>query len=111
MRERFLIRPDRWATVAHWKNYTGKATYFVERVIAAERLAEFSEAFIASVTRRRLTSEQVDTIIQNRARVDAVYREWLKGVSPEDVRRMLALNEVAAIFDAARAIGYRTPHK
>ena len=31
--ERFLQSPDRWATVDHWKNYTGKATYFIEKVI------------------------------------------------------------------------------
>jgi hypothetical protein len=28
--ERFLPHPDRWATVDHWRNYKGKATYFVE---------------------------------------------------------------------------------
>jgi hypothetical protein len=32
--ERFLPKPDRWATVDHWQNYKGKATYFVERVMA-----------------------------------------------------------------------------
>jgi hypothetical protein len=55
--ERFLPTPDRWVTVDHWQNYTGKATYFVEKVMAAEQLVEFKKAFEASVARRRLTQE------------------------------------------------------
>ena len=109
--ERFLPTPDSWATVDHWQNYTGKATYFVERVMAAERLADFKNAFGASVVRRRLTKEQLDAAIRERARVDDLYRDWIKTVSPEDVRRMVAIDEAAAVFDAARARGYRTPHK
>ena len=53
--ERFLPNPARWATVDHWQNYTGKATYFVEKVMAAEQLTEFKKAFAASIVRRRLT--------------------------------------------------------
>lgn len=109
--ERFLPTPDRWATVDHWQNYTGKATYFVEKVMAAEQLAQFKEAFAASVARRRLTQEQVDAVMQERARVDALYRTWIKTVSPEDVKLMVAIDAAAVEYEAARARGYRTPHK
>ncbi len=109
--ERYLPTPDRWATVDHWQNYTGKATYFVEKVMAAEQLVEFKKAFAASIARRRLTWEQVDAAMQERARVDALYRAWIKTVSPEDVRLMVAIDAAASAFESARARGYRTPHK
>jgi hypothetical protein len=109
--QRFLPNPDRWATVDHWQNYTGKATYFVEKVMAAERLVAFKEAFAASIVRRRLTPDQIDSMLAERARVDAMYREWIKTVSPEDVRRMVAVDAAAAAFESLRARGYRTPHK
>ena len=111
--ERFLPNPDRWATVDHWQNYTGKATYFVEKVMAAEQLTEFKKAFAASTVRRRLTHAQVDAATEERARVDAMYRDWIKTISPEDVKRMVAIEAAAAAaaFESARARGYRTPHK
>ena len=109
--ERFLPNPDRWATVAHWQNYTGKATYFAEKIMAAEQLTEFKKAFAASTVRRRLTHAQVDAAIEERARVDAMYRDWIKTISPEDVKRMVAIEAAAAAFESARARGYRTPHK
>lgn len=109
--ERFLPHPDRWATVDHWRNYTGKATYFVEKIMAAERLTEFENAFAASVTRRRLTEPQVKAALKERSRVDAMYRAWIKTLKPEDVELMLLVESVAAEFESARARGYRTPHK
>ena len=109
--KRFLPIPDRWATVDHWQNYTGKATYFVEKVMAAEQLTEFKKAFAASIVRRRLTHAQVDAATEERARVDAMYRDWIKTISPEDVKRMVAIEAAAAAFESARARGYRTPHK
>lgn len=109
--EGFLPNPDRWATVDHWQNYKGKATYFVERVMAAEQMVAFKQAFAASVARRGLTPQQVDAVMQERARVDALYRAWLRTVGPDDVKRMLAIDAVAAAFESARARGYRTPHK
>ena len=109
--ERFLPRPDRWETVNHWQNYKGKATYFIERVIATEQLVVFRSTFAASVTRRRLAPAQVDAMMQERAKGDALYRAWLKTVTPEDVRRMVVLNEAAAAIESARARGFRTPHK
>jgi len=95
----------------HWQNYTGKATYFVEKVMAAEQLTEFKKAFAASIVRRRLTHAQVDAAMEERARVDAMYRDWIKTISPENVKRMVAIEAAAAAFESARARGYRTPHK
>jgi len=109
--ERFLPNPDRWATVDHWQNYTGKATYFVEKVMAAEQLTEFKQAFAASIVRRRLTHAQIDAATEERARVDVMYRNWIRTISPEDVKRMVAIEAAAAAFDSARARGYRTPHR
>lgn len=109
--ERFLPEPDRWATVDHWQNYTGKATYFVEKVMAAEQLVEFRNAFEASTARRRFSQKQLDAAMQERARVDALYRTWIKTISPEDVKRMVVLDAAAAALESARARGYRTPHK
>jgi hypothetical protein len=109
--ERFLPTPDRWATVDHWKNYTGKATYFVEKVMSAEQLAEFKKAFQVSIARRQLTKREVRAAMRERARVDAQYREWIRTVQPKDVELMILVDEFAAELDAARAMGYRTPHK
>ena len=109
--EKFLVRPDRWASVSHWKNYTGKATYFVERVLQTEQLVDFKSAFKASIVRRKLTVKVIDAIRLERERVDQLYREWLKQVTPDDVKLMLVVDEAAAIFEEARARGYRTPHK
>lgn len=109
--KRFLTNPDRWATVDHWQNYKGKATYFVEKVMAVENMVEFKSAFSVSIVRRRLTQAQVDAAMQERARVDDLFRAWMKTVSPEDVKLMVAIDAAAAAFEAARARGYRTPHK
>ena len=56
---RFLPDPDRWATVDHWQNYKGKATYFVERVMAAEQMAAEEE-------RQRALRAYRDALLQNR---------------------------------------------
>ena len=109
--ERILPNPDRWATVAHWQNYTGKATYFAEKIMAAEQLTEFKKAFIASIVRRRLTHAQVDAAMGARTRIDAMYRDWMKTISPPNVKRMVAIEAVAAAFESARARGCRTPHR
>jgi hypothetical protein len=109
--ERFLPNPDRWVTVDHWKNYTGKATYFIEKVIAAEQLAEFKKAFQVSTVRRKLTQREVRAAMKERARVNAEYREWIRTVQPQDIEIMILIDELAAEFEAARAMGYRTTHK
>jgi hypothetical protein len=108
---RFLPNPDRWATVDHWRNYTGKATYFVEKVIAAEQLVEFKNTFAMSIARRRLSRRQVNAFMRERSRVDSMYRAWIKTVSPDDVKTMVVVDEVVELFEAAIARGWRTPHK
>lgn len=109
---RFLVHPDRYETVSHWLNYKGKATYFIERIVLAESQVDFQRAFSASVCRRKLTNAEQAEIQRERDLVDDAYREWLKKVTPEDVALMLAASEFAAsFFEAARARGYRTPHK
>lgn len=109
--KRYLPNPDRWASVDHWRNYTGKATYFVEKVIAAEQLADFKKAFSLSVARRQLSRKDLNAFMRERTRVDNLYRDWIKTVSPEDVKTMIVTDELVAFFEAARARGYRTPHK
>jgi hypothetical protein len=109
--KRFLPNPDRWSTVDHWRNYTGKATYFVEKVMAAEQLSDFKESFDLSVARRRVSRKELNAFKRERARVDDMYRAWIKTLSPDDVQTMVLVDEVAALFEAARARGYRTPHK
>jgi hypothetical protein len=71
--DRFFPNPDRWVSVNHWKNFTGKAAYHIENVIAAEQLPEFTDAFASSVRRRCLSRHQVRGIMRERARVDARY--------------------------------------
>jgi hypothetical protein len=109
--KRYLPNPDRWASVDHWRNYTGKATYFVEKVIAAEQLADFKKAFSLSVARRQLSRKNLNAFMRERTRVDNLYRDWIKTVSPKDVKTMIVTDELVAFFEAARARGYRTPHK
>ena len=109
--ERFLPNPDRWATVNHWRNYTGKATYFIERVVAAEQLNEFKKVFEVSIMRRGLTKNDLRSIKRKRSKLDTVYRSWVKTLSPEDIQHMLLVDSMAEEFESARAQGYRTPHK
>ena len=109
--ETFLVKPDRWATVNFWANYKGKATYFVERVIQVEARADCRAALQASLSRRKLPAEDLAEMAAERSRVDNDYRAWLKGLTPEEVRTLLLLNDAADAFDEARARGYRTPHK
>ena len=109
--ERFLPNPDRWATVNHWRNYTGKATYFIERVVAAEQLNEFKKVFEASIVRRGLTKNDLRSIKRKRSKLNTLYRSWVKTLSPEDIQHMLLVDSMAEEFESARAQGYRTPHK
>lgn len=109
--ERFLPEPDRWATVDHWRNYTGKATYFVEKVMAAEQLVEFKKLYAVSISRRGLSRRDVNAFTRERTRVDAIYRSWINSLGPEEIKNMITADELSAAFEEARALGYRTPHK
>ena len=72
---------------------------------------EFKEAFAASIDRRRLSRKEVNAFMRERARVDGLYRAWIKTVSPDDVELMVVIEEAVAILEDGRARGYRTPHK
>jgi|GEM_PF-2509062 len=109
--ERFLKRPDSWATVAHWLNYKGKALYDTERVIATEASAEFVVAYDRSLRRRGITEETAAAFNAARALHDAEHRRWLATLTPQDIARMVAVQEAAATFESLRERGYRTPHK
>lgn len=108
---RFLKRPDSWGTVHHWANFKGKALYDTERVIAAETSAEFAAIFARSVRRRNIGEAGIAAFKQARAEHDTQYRAWLATLTPEDIKTMVVAQEAAAVFEEARARGYRTPHK
>ena len=109
--ERFLVKYDRLAKVNHWKNYYGRAIYLTERVVAAECLPQFQAALAASIKRRNLPPETVEAFAAERERGNEEYRAALRDMTEADVRSMTVAQNVAEIFDQARARGYRTPHK
>ena len=49
----FLGTPDGWEAVDHFRNTTGKRTYFLERVERAEASDAFGSAYQASLRRRK----------------------------------------------------------
>ena len=109
--ERFLHAPDRWGSVNHFRNYKGKALYYVEWVMLTESHQDFKAAYDASVKRRKLSSDTLAEIDAALVCGNDQYRVWLTSLSPEQVRTMVFAEEVAAIFEEARVRGYRTPHK
>lgn len=109
--ERFLVKFDRLGSVSHWKNYYGKSMYLMERVVAAECLPQFQAAFAASLKRRKLAPEVVEAFAAERRRVNEEYRVALQDMSEADLGLLTVAQNVAEIFDEARARGYRTPHK
>lgn len=108
---RFLRRPDRMGAVKHWKNYTGKALYAVDRVLSVEGLPEFGRVFKDSAARRKLSAEALVEIESARARGNAEYRSWLASLTPETVRLLTVAGDVAGLLKAANALGLRSPHK
>lgn len=43
--------------------------------------------------------------------LNAQLHEWLRQLTPDDVQRMAVIDDIVGEFEAARAAGYRTPHK
>lgn len=109
--EQFLVRPDSWAPVNHYRNFTGKATYFVERVMLAEQHVKFQYAFEASRKRRKLSAETLLSIQAERVRGNRELHLWRQTLIPQDLKEIVAFKQIANIFAQARASGYRTPHK
>jgi hypothetical protein len=58
MVKRFLGAPDRWKPVDHYANWTGKRTFFLERIQTTEASPEFEYAFSRSIRRRRIKEEK-----------------------------------------------------
>lgn len=110
--ERFLGQPDRWLPVNHWANYQGKRAYFLERVQQVEASDSFQKAFERSLRRgRRVSQEQLAEFLRAReANQDAV-NQWRDSLTEDDKRVTAVLSRAAAVFEEARRLGYRTPHK
>ena len=111
---RFLGAPDGWKAVNHWANWTGKRTYFLERVLNAEDSPEFADALSRSFRRRKISpSSQMELahVTEKRAKDRNAVREWRESLTDEDRKIKETLNEVVEIFEEARRRGYRTPHK
>ena len=73
--------------------------------------AEFAAIFARSVRRRNIGEAGIAAFKQARAEHDTRYRAWLATLTPEDIKTMVVAQEAAAVFEEARARGYRTPHK
>jgi hypothetical protein len=107
----YLGAPDRWASVNYWANYTGKRTYFLERVHLVEDSEAFQDAFTKSIKRRKIDHDEVNQFLARRRATRNDVRKWRESLSNEDKREIALLAEAASLFEAARRRGYRTPHK
>ena len=107
----FLKKPNRWATVSHWANFKGKAEYSIEKVIQIEHSSNFVIKFNKSINRRKLNDDIVLAFMDKRAEQNKQYKVWLSTLNPDDIKRITVTEEISAMFDKARAMGYRTPHK
>ena len=72
----FLGEADRWESVAHWANFLGKKTFFLERIQVAEALPEFQEAFEKSIKRRKLSKKDIEEIFEMRKATENAVRDW-----------------------------------
>ena len=111
---RFLGTPDRWEAVNHWANWTGKRTYFLERILNAEDSPEFADALSKSFRRRKIyPSSQLELahVTKKRAKDRNAVRKWRESLTDEDKKTKESLNKVVEIIQEARRRGYRTPHK
>jgi len=64
MVRRLLGRPDRWGNVDHWKNWTGKRLYYLDRVEIAEGLPDFQKMFGNSAKRRKLEPVRIEEFLE-----------------------------------------------
>ena len=109
--ERFLEPEDYRNAVDHFRNYAGKKMYQRRRVELTETSAEFEAAFILSAKRRKLAPKRIDatcTRIQElRENRDLLREANIRVLSREEI----VFRKIAELFEQARALGYRTPHK
>jgi hypothetical protein len=62
----FLKQPDRFTSVSHWKNFTGKAQYSLEKVLFIESSRDFCEKFQKSILRRKLSDRDCAKFLECR---------------------------------------------
>jgi hypothetical protein len=108
---KFLDEPDRWEAVDHFLNYTGKRTYFLARIEAAEISDEFVHAYESSVRRRKIGAEGRAAFRAAREETLGAVQAWRQQLTPEDVEALGSLAAAADELEAARKRGYRTPHR
>jgi hypothetical protein len=109
--KKFLGKPDRWESVDHFRNFTGKRTYFLGRIQAAEASEEFDRAYRSSLKRRRIDAALEAVFQRNRQETAGSVEVWREQLTPEDLRTREILNAAAGELEEARRRGYRTPHK
>src|SRR5574338_383124 len=102
---------DRWESVAHWANFTGKRTYFLERVQLAGNSPVFRDSLMKSIRRRKLDENTVKEFLLVRRATSNYLNEWRHSLTGNDIEVMRMVEEVTEIFKATRGRGYRTPHK
>ena len=108
---KFLGAPDRWEPVDHFRNYTGKRTYFLERIEAAEASDEFSGAYRSSLKRRKVDDAGEAAFRAAREETAGAVRSWREQLTPDDLKLVGLLDAAAGEVEEARARGYRTPHR
>lgn len=103
--------PDRWAPVAHWKNFTGKRLWHLRRIEQCEADTSFQEDYRASLKRRRIAPERASEFATQREQTRGQVGEWESHLTDEDRLLLKVCAEAAAIMNAPELRGYRTPHK
>lgn len=109
MIDRLLGTEDRRDPVNHFRNFSGKSMYALDRVERIESLPRFEKAFRASARRRRLPEAIIQPVLERCAKLRAEQR-WLQSL-PELSEVDKICNEFAGFIADIRRMGYRTPHK
>lgn len=109
--ERSLGAPDRFEPVDHFRNFTGKRVYFLERVELAETSHDFGRAFEASTRRRKLSTAAIDEFHMHRASTAGTLRAWRASLTGEDIKLHVLASDAAKSPHEAHRRGFRTPHK
>ena len=103
MVRRFLVRPDRWGNVDHWKNWTGKRLYYLGRVEIAEGLPEFQKMFGNSAKRRKLEPARIEEFLGQRRRTQGLAKDTRDAMTADEKRIS------ARVERAANLLFYSTP--
>lgn len=109
--QRFLGAPDRFEPVDHFRNFTGKRVYFLERVELAEVTKDFSDSFSASVRRRKLGHDTVAAFHAQRESTAGQLQAWRESLTGDDIKMHLHARDAAGSLQEAHLRGFRTPHK